>query len=41
MRSLARAPSFDPLRESLVHGPDQLGIAAGRAPGPITVGWGR
>ena len=41
MRSFARAPSFDALLDSLVHGPDQLGIAAGRAPGRITVGWGR
>jgi pimeloyl-ACP methyl ester carboxylesterase len=41
MRSFARAPSFEPLLDSLVHGPDQLGIAAGRAPGRITVGWGR
>ncbi len=41
MRSFAHSPSFEPLLDSLVHGPDQLGIAAGRAPGPITVGWGR
>jgi pimeloyl-ACP methyl ester carboxylesterase len=41
MRSFARSPSFGPLLHSLVHGPAQQGIAAGRAPGPITVGWGR
>lgn len=41
MRSFANTPSFQPLLDSLVHGPDQLGIKAGAAPGPIVVGWGR
>lgn len=41
MRAFARSPSFSPLLHSLVHGPGQEGIPAGRAPGRITVGWGR
>ena len=41
LRSIARSPSFDPLLHSLVHGPDQEGIPAGKAAGPITIGWGR
>jgi pimeloyl-ACP methyl ester carboxylesterase len=41
LRSFAASPSFQPLLRSLVDGPDQLGIPAGRAPGPIVVGWGR
>jgi pimeloyl-ACP methyl ester carboxylesterase len=41
LRSIARSPSYDPLLHSLVHGPDQRGVARGDAPGRITVGWGR
>lgn len=41
MRTFSRSPSFYPLLRSLVHGPRQQGIPAGRAPGSITVGWGR
>lgn len=41
MRSFGNTPSFAPLLDALVNGPDQLGIAAGAAPGPIVVGWGR
>ena len=41
MRSFGNTPSFAPLLDALVHGPDQLGIAAGAAPGPVVVGWGR
>jgi pimeloyl-ACP methyl ester carboxylesterase len=41
LRSIARSPSFFPLLHSLVHGPEQEGIAVGGAAGPITIGWGR
>ena len=39
MRTFARAPSFDALLESLVHGPPQQGATQTR--GPIVIGWGR
>ena len=39
MRTFAESPSFDPLLESLVHGPPQQGVA--RTPNPIVIGWGR
>lgn len=41
MRSFAASPSFHPLLESLVHGPEQQGAPAGSTRGPITIGWGR
>ena len=40
LRTFARAPSFDPLLHSLVHGPRQQGMPAERAR-PIVIGWGR
>jgi pimeloyl-ACP methyl ester carboxylesterase len=40
MRGYAASPSFDPLLNSLVHGPEQKG-AAGDDTAPILIGWGR
>jgi len=40
MRSFANSPSFEPALEALLHGPDQEGMAAGTARGPIVLGWG-
>ncbi|HEV2819668.1 MAG TPA: alpha/beta fold hydrolase [Solirubrobacteraceae bacterium] len=41
MRSYAAAPSFDSALRALVHGPLQEGMPAGRARGPIVMGWGK
>lgn len=41
LRTWATAPSYDPLLDALVHGPDQQGAPAGSTPGRVVIGWGR
>lgn len=41
LRSLAEAPSTDPLLDALTDGPKQQGAPVGAVPGRVVIGWGR